>query len=425
MAYEASEIMMAAAFLFTNKELDEAAESLLKMANLMVKAKKKIQSTKIVEFGNATIERGFLELMDADDPKKLKDLAAGISAAIGVREYIAKRGDSSVRRRAPTIYMTGNVWPKDVEKFKIDSPVMKDYNSADVIVTADKKTFFGLSLKKKDRVTATDPTLINKAFGGILQGKQFDKLREDLEEIRINYFVDVVKEAVKKGIIDKTDIKNYNSVVRSNPQELFFAKQKDKQKFGKRAYINTKGYARSPKGYLDTDTKDPNSMRFFVNKKLAEKNNKLWDSFIKAMNKNAKLFADTLLNIILKTELFDRLKAADIKGKNFDFALVTGIANMKKDSVEIGKADILPLEATLCGLSRIEKNNELKEEKFVLAPYKVKDSDSAKVFLLLKRGNLNILDLELRYKGEFSSQPQFQATIHPMFKSLIKKECGL
>ena len=66
-----------------------------------------------------------------------------------------------------------------------------------------------------------------------------------------------------------------------------------------------------------------------------------------------------------------------------------------------------------------------KEEKFVLAPYKVKDSDSAKVFLLLKRGNLNILDLELRYKGEFSSQPQFQATIHPMFKSLIKKECGL
>ena len=109
MAYEASEIMMAAAFLFTNKELDEAAESLLKMANLMVKAKKKIQSTKIVEFGNATIERGFLELMDADDPKKLKDLAAGISAAIGVREYIAKRGDSSVRRIAPTIYMTGNV----------------------------------------------------------------------------------------------------------------------------------------------------------------------------------------------------------------------------------------------------------------------------------------------------------------------------
>ena len=74
MAYEASEIMMAAAFLFTNKELDEAAESLSKMANLMVKAKKKIQSTKTIEFGNATIERGFLELMDADDPKKLKDL---------------------------------------------------------------------------------------------------------------------------------------------------------------------------------------------------------------------------------------------------------------------------------------------------------------------------------------------------------------
>jgi hypothetical protein len=40
----------------------------------------------------------------------------------------------------------------------------------------------------------------------------------------------------------------------------------------KKSYIDTKGSARALKGYEDDNTRDVNSMRYFVNKKLAENN---------------------------------------------------------------------------------------------------------------------------------------------------------
>ena len=52
--------------------------------------------------------------------------------------------------------------------------------------------------------------------------------------------------------------------------------QRDKVKFD-RAYIDTKGYATADKGYLDPNTNDPKSMRAFVNSKLAESKNPLFD----------------------------------------------------------------------------------------------------------------------------------------------------
>jgi hypothetical protein len=42
------------------------------------------------------------------------------------------------------------------------------------MATADKKTFYGISLKKKRKTNAGEPTLINKAFDSVLDGKQFD-----------------------------------------------------------------------------------------------------------------------------------------------------------------------------------------------------------------------------------------------------------
>ena len=51
-------------------------------------------------------------------------------------------------------------------------------------------------------------------------------------------------------------------------------------------------------------------------------------------------------------------------------------------------------------------------------------SNAAKIFFQLKRGRLILLDLEIRYKGSFTPQPQFQGTLNPMFKQLLKEECG-
>ena len=108
------------------------------------KAEVKKNSTK-VQFGNKAISDGFLELMNENDPKKLSDMAAGISAAIAVRRYMGITPNKEV-----TSYMTGNVWPREVQKFQVSAYGFADYNSADVMVTADKKKFYGISLKKKN-----------------------------------------------------------------------------------------------------------------------------------------------------------------------------------------------------------------------------------------------------------------------------------
>ena len=55
---------------------------------------------------------------------------------------------------------------------------------------------------------------------------------------------------------------------------------------------------------------------------------------------------------------------------------------------------------------------------------KMKTSDAAKLFFQLKRGDLILLDLEIRYKGQFTPQPQFQGSLNPQFKAVLEKECG-
>ena len=429
MAYEASEIMMAAALMYSNGELEQYTKDIGTLRQLMIDAKQKIKkgTNKTIQFGSPAIEKGFTELMDETNTEALKDLAGGISAAYGVRKYLASNGESGGSSLSPSIYMTGNVWPKEVEKFRVSAFGFEDYNSADVIATADKQTFYGISLKKKRKTNAGEPTLINKAFDSVLDGKQFDSVKEELAAVRANYFSQIVIDAVNEGIILKEHIKNFDQL-KKNPagrKELFEAKQRDKKLFD-RSYIDTKGSAKLKNGYKDENTKDPKSMRYYVNKRLAEKDNPLWKEFIIVMNKYSDLFADSLINIILKTELFKELDKKDLDNYKFNFFLVTGVGDVtSKGEVQIGQATVLPLKTTLCGLTRINQMYKNKKYEIVLNKSKQGESEAAKVFLQLKKGDLTLLDLEIRYKGAFTPQPQFQGTLHPDFKKLLQKECGL
>jgi hypothetical protein len=388
----------------------------------MKKIKVLAKKTPQLEFGNESIRRGFLDLLDETDDKKIKDLAIGISAAKALRDYSNTPSPSLTQR----IYLTGNVLPKDVQKFQVSAFGMKDYNSSDLMFTNNKKVFYGISLKKKNKPKAPEPTLINKAFDTILVGKQFDKIKKELVDIRIKYFANIVIEAVKKGIIRQGDIKNFNSLKSNNKKELFEAKNRDKKKFD-RAYIDTKGYALAKGRYKDNNTNDPKSMRYFVNKKLAQKDNELYKAFVKVMNDNAKLFADSLINLILKTKLYQEMDSKDLEKFKFNFALITGIAdvNKSKNTVSVFPANVLALETTLCGLTRLEKRFKNKGYKISIDEVKSANSKGAKVFLKLSRGNVNLLDLEIRYKGAFTPQPQFQATINNQYKTLLQQECGM
>ena len=68
-----------------------------------------------------------------------------------------------------------------------------------------------------------------------------------------------------------------------------------------------------------------------------------------------------------------------------------------------------------------------KNKKYEIKINKEKSARSkgAKVFLKLIRGNVTLLDLEIRYKGAFTPQPQFQATLSQKFIEFLKKECDL
>lgn len=418
MAYEASEIMFAAALLCKPTPADYS--SFENLQAFIKKAKQEVKKNpKAVQFGDSTMRKGFLDLMDPNDPAKVSDMAKGISAAIAVRSYMGVSDRKNV-----TAYMTGNTWPNDVAKFKISAYGFNDYNSSDVMVTADKKTFYGISLKKKNKSKDASPTLINKAFDSVLVGKQFAGIKTKLAEDRAEFFADLVIEAVDKGIINKKDIENYDRLKSSNKMELFEAKNRDKKKFGKYRYINVKGYDGAPKQYLNSNTNDAKSMRFFVNKKLANPNNKHWKKIVNVLNDNIDLFSDSLLNIILKTKMFKEMEAKDIKENEFDFALVTGIGNATKTGVSVASGDVISLKTTLCGLTRLDK---MYPGKYRIELDKVTQSasDAAKIFLQLKKKDLILLNLQIRYKGEFSSQPQWQATLDYQFINFLKKECDL
>ena len=67
---------------------------------------------------------------------------------------------------------------------------------------------------------------INKAFDTVLNGNQFNKIKEEITELRTEYFAGLVRQAHEDGILF---IENIN---RQTDKELFEAKKRDKKIFG-------------------------------------------------------------------------------------------------------------------------------------------------------------------------------------------------
>jgi hypothetical protein len=438
---ELSELTTAAALLFNNKDYKAASTDILMLKKFSEDCIKKIKKNKNIVFGNESVKSDVIEKLtlkegdtySSENIKILQDFLVGISAAKEIKIFMSKcrvRVSEKVK-----VYMTGGTWPKEIIKFKVNAAGMEDYNSSDIMVSEDGKTFFGISLKKKKRVQEDDPTLINKAFNTILLSNEFKKLNEELDKTRIDFLTDLVIEAVNKGYINYTDINDTNgkkiknknewkrfSTSTAGRNELYVSKKKDKNLFERR-YINTKGSALHRDGYITVDTVSDKSMRQWVNKQLADKNCPLWKNFVDIMNQYSELFADRLIDIILKTNLFEYMDAETLKKYNFDFALVTGVGIVTKKSVTLNKGSLLPLGTTLCGLKRIETKYKTAQFKVVVDEVKQSSSELAGVSMVLEKGNLTILNLVLRYKGDFSAQPTFTGTIDDQFKNLMKKEC--
>ena len=404
---EASEIMTAGALFFPNRVLDNALSSNKNLGDFMLEAKKKVETG--VEFGSSRDR--FLAMMKTS-PEMLKELVVGISAAKAIKKWVTSTYSIIPDSVAEKVFMTGQKWPTEVDKFQVDAFGFTNYNSSDLIYKPKSNKYFGISLKKKPSPQKPDPTLINKAFDTILQGPgkngEFDKTKEKLTKVRIKYFAKMVRKAHDAGILYIDNIDNLPD------EELFSGKNRDKTIFA-RPYPNTKG---SLSGGYDND-KAPDAMRSFLNADLAKKDNELFKSLVAEMDKKSDIFADALINLVLKTNLYSELDAKNLGNYTFGFALVTGIGEIKQGKPMAYEGKAYDLYTVLDGLSQLKGN---KEKYQIKVNMDLKEAtNAAKTYFTLSKKQTPILNLELRYKGDKTPQPQFLGTISQEFIDILMK----
>jgi len=282
---------------------------------------------------------------------------------------------------ADMVYLTGQAWDDDVKQFQMTKYGMKDFNSSDFIIRKGNN-FVGISLKKKKRVTETDPTLINKAFTGLLADKKFDKLRAQIDKDAGAFYLHVIKVAMKTKILspelmkdikkDKPTIKNWKQFIQRIDNQL-------------------------------------------VNRVLKGKRT-LFKTMATTIDKNSDMIANQLVQLIFKSDL------KELKKVNFDFALVTGVGDYgPSKGVVVEKGEYKDIETTTTKLDDLFSGGKAK---MILTPGAKQAFDigatAANLKFDLVVGKTTIANITLRYKGDFRSAPNFNAVATNEFKALLK-----
>jgi len=481
MAYEPSEILFAAAMCLGNKAVtaltrkikappkgytaydvaQEIHEKQIMGAIPKVifatgpKAKKGSSSS---ETSDAFIKKVTLTGKLDKDQKIVADTIRGLSAAVAMFKEIP----TTYPDKPSAVYMTGNSWPGAIEKFRITMYEFSDYNSTDIMLQYNgvkplkggrgtTNMFFGISLKKKDTAQGADPTLINKAFDTAFydpKNKKFNAIKKALEDVKEQTLTDIVVAGVQANRIsfkdiNRTgqkafkDIKEFNKWAGSEEgrKELYESRMINQTKFkkgssesGHAKYINVKGWPGNYDISKKSDMNDQRAMRKFVNSQLSDINNSLWKKYISVIRANSEFLGQTLISIILRTDLEESLVGRkDLAGTQFAFYLCTGVGQITKNAVTgLDGGKVYSLKTILCGLNRIMNENGLNEKDYNVSINNVKnvESEAAKLFLTLKIGEFSLLDLEVRFKGDFTQQPQYQAFISKQFAADLRRECS-
>ena len=447
MAYEPSEGLYAGLSLLPTSDLNEAksgGQKFLDLYNTAVNMLK--ESGNIMEKGTAT-RTGLSAALDLTKLTEKKvsevydDLAGAISAVLATRKDI----HSGVPEK---VYLTGNKWHKDVEDFKVDAFGMADYNSSDLILYYKPNQYVGVSLKKKRKADAPSPTMINNAFSKFLTGPEFLELRKTLDKERKRFFATQIKKAAtgKGPLANYARITGNKSITQLKPetndadaQTLWNMKvvtTKTKKVKGKIVnevvpLINLKDEDTIlTEGNAATDVPDKSAdsaFRKMVNASLASSGNKLnplYQSFYDAMNdpKVKDTLADTLLARVLKTKLLDLL---DWEKNEFGFYVVEGVGsfNQTTQNAVVSSASVYDIHSIMCAIASLAKRKSSIEID-TAKTYK-EGSKAAKVYFILSKGEVPLLDIQLRYKGSFTAMPQFFATMTKEFQKMMKEgECS-
>lgn len=426
MAFEISEGLYAGLSLVPTQQLKSSSENKDEFLNLLDIAVSNLSGNRVLDAAGNQTKNGMLkEIQSKKDKEKYDNLAAAVSAVLGTRKEV----NSSI---PSVVYLTGNKWHPNVEKFKVNAYGMSDYNSSDVILQYGN-LYAGVSLKKKPTKAAASPTLINNAFSQFIDGPQFKNAREQLNSHRIKFFASVIKEAFSAGqplsefavLPQNKDLKNLNSNNLNDAKALWDIKVERKNSAGKIekiSLINLKSVneVSGLDGIIKSTgmTDQQRDFRNYVNRKLQSSGglNPLYKGFLDIMNMNSEKIASALLTRVLKINLLDELTTW--KNSEFAFYLVEGVGFAKTDlSPIISSANVIDLYSVIIAIAKMAKLPARVE----LDSKKTFSKKAGKVFFKLYKGKNPILDIELRYKGSFTAYPQFFANMTLEFKQLLRK----
>ena len=423
-------------------------------------------------------ERSDKKAEDKNKKAVYSDLAAGISAVLQTRSDLGVGIPDAV-------FVTGNQWPDEVKDFKITAYGMKDYNSSDVILKYGT-TYYGISLKKKGFQSAAAPTLINTAFGSFFQGTEFTALRNRIMQAKKKFFAKVIYDACtdetpsspfyvpeanngRGGTILECNKTYQTKATKALKSEKYSIRGMRLQSDGtlnirdaeKILDIKVDIWRKNDKGEWEIKTgvkllqlKDPTALtrispefpkefqtrfRDYINKSLYAKNGKiseLWQTFTNIMNDDRPVvggksikqsLVDGLFSRILKIDLYDRLEK--IKRNNFKFFLVTGAGRALKPRgsdvfvPKVEQGNTKGLSSILANLAELCPDDCQKSIE-----YKSASETAANVSLTLfvtpkgSRNKVPILDIGLRYSGNFNADPQFRGTMTKEFINYSKKK---
>ena len=320
-----------------------------------------------------------------------EDLGTAISSANAIKDIVGTTNK---------VYWTGKGWHSDISHLNPKVKGIKDYNSSDIVVKSGSD-FYGFSLKKKAKSKDVDPTLINKPITG---PKSF--LTNILSETDVSAIEDA-KMALFRGII-KSHFKKTDAEMRVI-DKLPWSK-------GGRAPKEPNSIARYlkeiPKKVLDSQVKSPKNTFF---KKV--------DTILMS-EENAEKFIVDFIKFVLKFDMNDIL---DDAMKGFYFYLLTGIGTQSGEDVVAEKADVKDLPQTIEVLTEMFERDQLKLIRTRGAKGNPKlnayeeGATAAKNFYTITSEGKDILNIEIRYKGEYTANPQFQCNVTVNFKNLFKE----
>jgi|APSaa5957512535_1039671.scaffolds.fasta_scaffold29166_2 hypothetical protein len=417
---ELSEVTTAMCLYFSRRQLRliESSSKLSDLEAFLTSTKFQDKLKKIKYGSQADLSTAQIDL----DPKQsasgkgwekaLSNTAQGVSGALGIknwmRDYHNEPGDVPKQ-----VFLTGDQWPREISKFRLKYAGMNDYNSSDLVVYAGKQNrysyYYGISLKKKPKPQAASPPLINNAVSKVLETGAGMKFVEEVDSVRVSYLASLIRSKPFQELLVKNKIK-------SNPGHMRLSDAK---------LVMTKPTGQS-KHYIDLKGKN-NEIRDWVNYQIGGSKNIFFKELKKIFDSNSKrsqAMANILAERVLKISLNDALGGIEtLNDYYFGYALVSAVGevNMNKQTMSINAAEVKGGASVLCALNEINRSDPTHGYTFKYNKVESEKSNAAKIYFDLIRGNHKILDLQIRYKGGFTSWPQFLGVLSPEFEKLLKE----